>query len=276
MPSDELYEELEPWPELKPWLRCVWRYESSGADRRVQRIAPDGCPELIVHLAAPYEEVGADGRGGPQPSIVFAGQLTRPLALRPAGPVSVVAVRFEPDAALTWLGRPLTIATDKRLDVRSLALAGAEQLENARRQPPLEALRCLQGQIAEACRGSGSKLDPEVREAVRRIEAGEPAPAVDAAGRRSLQRRFLDHVGVSARTLRSVVRFRRIFTRLREPDGEEWLSSALRAGYFDQPQMARDFRRFLGCTATEWAAEQQGLAHQIASQTYKTRESATA
>jgi hypothetical protein len=33
--------------------------------------------------------------------------------------------------------------------------------------------------------------------------------------------------------------------------------------------MARDFRRFLGCTATEWAREQMELARQLASQSYK-------
>jgi len=49
-----------------------------------------------------------------------------------------------------------------------------------------------------------------------------------------------------------------------EPEG--WLEAGLQAGYFDQPQMARDFRRFLGCTATDWARDQHALARAIASQ----------
>jgi hypothetical protein len=53
------------------------------------------------------------------------------------------------------------------------------------------------------------------------------------------------------------------------PEAGGWLEAGLGAGYFDQPQMARDFRRFLGCTATEWAREQVELARAIASQTYK-------
>jgi len=52
-------------------------------------------------------------------------------------------------------------------------------------------------------------------------------------------------------------------------DAEGWLDAGLGAGYFDQPQLAREFRRFLGCTATEWAREQVELARAIASQTYK-------
>ena len=43
-----------------------------------------------------------------------------------------------------------------------------------------------------------------------------------------------------------------------------------------QPQMARDFRRFLGCTATDWAREQVELARAIASQSYKPSRAADA
>ncbi len=96
-----------------------------------------------------------------------------------------------------------------------------------------------------------------------------PAPDRSPADQRALQRRFLDRVGVSPRMLRSVMRFRRVFDHALEPEDGGWLEAGLDAGYFDQPQMARDFRRFLGCTATEWAREQVELARAIASQTYK-------
>jgi hypothetical protein len=33
--------------------------------------------------------------------------------------------------------------------------------------------------------------------------------------------------------------------------------------------MARDFQRYLGCTATAWARDQVELARSLASQTYK-------
>ena len=84
----------------------------------------------------------------------------------------------------------------------------------------------------------------------------------------ALQRRFADRVGVPPRLLRSIFRFRRVFDHAARPQSvvESWLAAGLEAGYFDQPQMARDFRRFLGCTATEWAREQHELARAIASQ----------
>ena len=60
----------------------------------------------MIDLAAPYAEEGEDGGFRPQPSVSFAGQLTRPMAIRPVGAVEIVAAKFEPDGARAFLGRP--------------------------------------------------------------------------------------------------------------------------------------------------------------------------
>nr|WP_246331848.1 helix-turn-helix domain-containing protein [Brevundimonas mediterranea] len=115
-------------------------------------------------------------------------------------------------------------------------------------------------------------IDPVVRAEITAAETEAPAPtpasARAASAQRALQRRFADRVGVSPRLLRSIFRFRRVFDHAAHPgeDVEGWLEAGLQAGYFDQPQMARDFRRFLGCTATDWARDQHALARAIASQ----------
>ena len=115
-------------------------------------------------------------------------------------------------------------------------------------------------------------IDPVVRAEIETAGRDQSTPARAPSEQRALQRRFADRVGVSPRMLRSIFRFRRVFDHAAhpgKPDAEGWLGAGLEAGYFDQPQMARDFRRFLGCTATEWAREQQALARAIASQSYK-------
>nr|WP_245161511.1 helix-turn-helix domain-containing protein [Brevundimonas alba] len=118
-------------------------------------------------------------------------------------------------------------------------------------------------------RAANWALDPVVRAEVEGAEQEEQAATRSPAEHRALQRRFRDRVGIPPRILRSILRFRRVFDHAGEPESEGWLQAGLDAGYFDQPQLARDFRRFLGCTATEWAREQVGLARLIASQSYK-------
>lgn len=264
--DDERYAEFEPPRSLRPFVRKIWTYAAPNPSGAIQRIAPDGCPELILDIGSPYEEQGDDGVFRLQPKAIFAGQMTRPIAIRPIGPVELIAIRFEPDGARDWLGHSLAKATDRRLDMvdrlHGLILpAGDPQRQVETMTAWLEAER----------RRADWALDPLVRSEVEAAAREEPPQSRPASEQRALQRRFADRVGVSPRLLRSTFRFRRVFDHATEGDpvAEGWLGAGLQAGYFDQPQMARDFRRFLGCTATEWAREQAELARQIASQSYK-------
>lgn len=262
--AGERYEEFEPPTSLRPFVRVIWTYASPTPDPVVQRIAPDGCPELVVDIGAPYEEEGPDGVFRLQPRALFAGQMTRPLALRPVGPVELVAVRFEPDGARDWLGLPLVQATDRRLDM-------VERLAAVRPPAgdPAGQVEVMARWLEDQRRVADWSLDPTVRAEIEALQGDRRPPARSPTEHRALQRRFRDRVGVPPRLLRSILRFRRVFDHAVGPGAAGWLEAGLEAGFFDQPQMARDFRRFLGCTATEWAREQVGLARVIASQSYK-------
>jgi hypothetical protein len=263
----ERYQEFEPPAALKPFVRVIWTYADPDPAPVTQRIAPDGCPELIFDIGSPYEEQDDSGVWRLQPSALFAGQMTRPLALRPVGPTELVAIRFEPDGARDWLGLPLGEATDRRLDMVA-RLTGF----SAPAGDPTGQVTAFTGWLADQRRRAQWRIDPLIRAEIEAAAEDRPSPVRSPADQRALQRRFADRVGVSPRMLRSILRFRRVFDHAAhpgQPAAEGWLGAGLEAGYFDQPQMARDFRRFLGCTATEWAREQQALARAIASQSYK-------
>ena len=265
MGEGERYAEFEPPASLRPFVRAIWTYAAPNPTGDIQRIAPDGCPELILNIGSRYEEQTEDG-WRLQPAAIFAGQMTRPIAIRPVGPVELVAVRFRPDGARDWLGRPLAEATDRRLDMTErlkgvVAPAGDPEAQVGIMTALLEDLRLRENW----------SIDAYVRAEIEAAAAEQPVPVRAAAEQRALQRRFSDRVGVPPRLQRSIFRFRRVFDHAAQgdPDALSWLEAGLQAGYFDQPQMARDFRRFLGCTATAWARDQAELARHIASQSYK-------
>jgi AraC-like DNA-binding protein len=164
--------------------------------------------------------------------------------------VHCIGLRFEPDGAADWFGASMETATDRRLDVSTRIDAGAE-----------DGFETMQNTVASALQSGGWPLDKDLRADVRRLETGEPSLALSATERRRMQRLYAKCVGVSPRMLQSVFRFRKVFDHAEDAD---WLSAALEAGYFDQPQMARDFRRFLDCTASQWAREQVELARSMA------------
>jgi hypothetical protein len=265
-PGGERYAEHDPPAALRPFVRTLWTYAAPEPSGAVQRIAPDGCPELILDIGRPYEEQGVDDVFRLQPQALFAGQMTKPLALRPVGPVELIAVRFEPDGARDWLGHSAHLAVDQRLDMTG-RLAGVV----APADDPEGQVAVMVALLEDLRRRETWSIDPVVRAEIDAAQAEVPPEVRSPADQRALQRRFRDRVGISPRMLRSILRFRRVFDHVADPDADPapWLEAGLDAGYFDQPQMARDFQRFLGCTATSWAHDQVELARSIASQSYK-------
>ncbi len=256
---DILYEERPPRPSLAAFVQCVWTYQSPS-ECEVQPITPDGMPELIVHMGAPYLETGADA---PQAPAVMAGQLTRPLSLTATGEVAVIGVRFRPDGAKGFVKRSMDSITDKRIELRSLYGKAADELvTRVRKTGDLAAGAGLAETFVEENMREAKPLAP-VRDAVMRIMDNQSFTPPASMSERQFQRIFRSEVGVSPRLLTAIRRFRRVFDALEDETRRSWAAAALDAGYFDQPQLARDFRRFLGCTAREWAELNAGLAKSL-------------
>lgn len=264
------YRAFAPRRALRALLRCVWIYAADG-ESEPQRIAPDGCPEFVVHLGAPYAELRETG-AAVQPDMLFAGQHTRPLTLMPCGPVHAIGVRFQPDGARDFLGLPLARVTDTRVALAAVhGDAAAAALRATLANAVNESAQCQIVEDYVAARLGDEAPDAAVRAAVLALMIGAPL-TTETLSERQLQRRFRDRVGVPPRMLASIFRFRRIFDEIET--SADWTETALAAGYFDQPQMARDFRRFLGCTAKAWARQKMGLAQALAapaSESYKRR-----
>ena len=264
--------EFAPRAALREFVHCVWTF-TAPADDTPQPIAPDGRPELIIHCRNPYLERGASGSVLQSP-VLFAGQLTKPLILVARGDVAIIGVRFRPDGARAFLGCDLDAATDRKLDLAVLHGEVALALgEAARKRGQLRLATELAQDYVEA-RIAGARIDGVVRQAVTSLFAGAEARNPEGVSERQFQRRFNSEVGVSPRMLRSILRFRSVFDAIEHPENVDWVKTALAAGYFDQPQMAHDFRRFLGCTAREWAAQPRGLTLAL-TQPARTPESAS-
>ena len=257
------YREYPAPDALKEHIHCCWVY-SADEDEPPNVIVPDGRTEIVLHLNQPYKEEGAKTY---QPRLLFAGQLTRPLKLIADAPVSMVALRFRPDGARAFLNHSVALATDKRLDLRQehgdQAIHVIETTSKSTK--PEQALIELQTYVRD--RIGNRKADPVIRLLVEDILDRRPNNVAADLSTRQIQRRFKREVGVDARTFRAIRRFRAVFDRLTYSLDESWAQTALETGYFDQPQLTRDFRRFLGCTPRDWLRDASGLGKAIADET---------
>jgi AraC-like DNA-binding protein len=265
------YAEFAPLPALAPFVRCVWTFDAPAPGPSPVRIVPDGRPELIVHCGDRFAEIARDGTVRNQPRALFAGQVTRPLHLRPLGRAAVIGVRFRPAGARPFLGRSLRETTDLRLSIGRLLGRGATALLYELEAMSGTAARVQRVQEFVAARiDAYGERDPLVEAAVARIEANLGRVDVDelardaAIGRRQLERRFGDAVGVGPALLASIFRFRGVFDVMERDALRPWTDAALAAGYFDQSHFIREFRRFVGTTPTEFARTAAGLAEALA------------
>jgi AraC-like DNA-binding protein len=266
------YEELAPDPALAAHVHCIWRFEGDE-DGAEQAVPPDGRCELIAHGGRPYDERGAGGAWRAQAPLLFAGQLTRPLVLRSRGKVDVLGVRFKPAGAWAFVGAPLSSCTDLRLGLAALHGDGAATSLRAQLRESADAggrIGTLSRYVAAQIALRDGRRDTAIEACVERILASEgrvalaELGAIARLGERQLQRRFAKVVGISPRMLGVVVRLRRVFEALRDAPWSTWSERAQAAGFFDHPQMARDFRRLLGTAPTRWAARGPGLATSLA------------
>ena len=255
------YEEFPPPDDLRDRVRCAWLFEDPSPDpaEAPQRIVPDGRCELVIHLGEPFVESDGNGAETLQPRVLFAGQLSRPLWLRPTGRALVVGVRFHAAGARSFLGRPLVDATDKRLDLSPLWKKKAAPDDAGR----LDAAFAF---VRERIRRSDAEDDPVIAQCAAWLEKEQGQVSIEAMlattslGRRQFERRFRDAVGLSPRLFSNVLRLRSVFDALQANPAAGWTDAALAAGYFDHSHLIRDFRRFVGCTPAAFVAARPGLA----------------
>ena len=258
------YTERPPGERLARHARCVWCFDSDEAAGH-DRIVPDGRPELIVHYRKPYAEIDESGRARTQPRALLAGQLTRPLRIRADGPGGVIGVRFHPFGAQALVPVALRELTDARVSLdRFWPKAGSALAEQVARAPDTASrMRLVEAFVAERL---VLREDEVVRGCAQRIERALGEVEVDALardagiGRRQLERRFADAVGIGPALLASIFRFRRVFDVIERGGPRPWTEAALAAGYYDQSHFIREFRRFVGCTPTQFEAGRAGLA----------------
>lgn len=264
------YTERPPHPALASYIRCLWAFEASPDDgaAEIQRIVPDGYPEMVLQYGDDACEISANGVQMRQPRFIFAGQISQPLLLQPGVRAGLIGIRLQPAGARMFLGIPMHETTDVRLDV---ALVWAQQSEHlidavCSARDTTARLQLVEQFLRMKLTHSRNTADAAVTHGVRLLQSAAGQLSVDALANccglssRQLERRFQSEVGIPPRLLASIFRFRRVFDLLEQPRTGSWVSAAIGAGYFDQAHMIRDFKRFAGLQPQAFHRSLNGLS----------------
>lgn len=241
-----IYRESPPSPLLHGWVAAYWSVDGAAVGAPVsRRILPDGCADLICDFAAA------------SPRMRWVGTMTRAIEVQAVGRQELFGIRFAPGGLFPLLGAPLSLLTDDSVEFAALPATVW--------RPPLEGW-CEDRDFAARCRRADACLMailPQLRPGtaaglLQRLRA-EPALPPSAAvladdmgvGLRTLQRRFMEQLGVGPRQHLRYLRFERARQLLLRGD-QRSVDIALAAGYSDQAHFVREFRRFAGITPGRW------------------------
>jgi AraC-like DNA-binding protein len=237
-------------------VETIWTLEACAdpAGAEPQPVVPDGRAEIIVHLGDAFERVD-DGRSTRQSRILFAGQIERPLLLRPTGRTAVMGVRLLPAACAAVTRVPQHELTGRTEPLADVAPELASWLSSVG-----ERASDINAAAALVASGLARHLDPvridnRVAFAAGLIDRVGTALTVDAVGarvnltRRQLERLFRGQVGLSPKRLMRIRRLQRALSVLQSGEAAPpGATAALAGGYADQAHFVRDCRELAGYT----------------------------
>jgi AraC-like DNA-binding protein len=249
------YREYAPSSPLAAIAQCLWTLEGEAAELQQdwQPILPDGRAELVIHFGDAFERIRADGIVERQPALLFAGQLTTPLVLRPTGVVSVLGIRLHPFGAAAFSDQPQNEFLGLTIAVEHFSHALTKSLSELRDSASSLASAAAAVDRHLAQHAELSRVDARVRHVVDAIHRSRGRVPVEALAkrvgmtRRHLQRRFQALVGVSPKRLARIARFQyalQILSRSDRP--QRGAETAAGCGYADQAHFVRECRELCG------------------------------
>jgi AraC-like DNA-binding protein len=244
---------------LSAAVDAIWTLEAGAefAGEAGQPIVPDGRSEIIVHFGDAFERID-DGVPARQATMLIAGQLERPLIVRPTGRTGVLGIRLRPEGAAALMRVPQHELVGRTEAADGVSQPLAQWLVEVR-----DTARSLDQAVACVARGLGrfldpARIDPRVTAAVGLIDRHACGISVDeiarrvALTRRQLERLFGDRVGLPPKRLMSIRRLQRALVLLERAEGGQPITStAFAGGYTDQAHFVRECRALAGTTPSD-------------------------
>jgi AraC-like DNA-binding protein len=252
------YQQIPPPAYLREIVRDFWTMDHDGDAPQSLGPLVDGCPGLIVQQPRGGALGGHPGKALPEAFLY--GQTTRHIELSASGKVTLIGVRFAPDALKSLFGFHARELTDSCLDFRLLSAKNHVHLPEQ-----LAETKTVQGQVDLLARHLFTQLqneraqaDPVTRYAVARMEESSGAIALKdlrddlQLSERTFERRFERQIGIPPKLFSRVCRFQASLAQMRLRRYDSLSDVAFDNGYADQSHFIRTFQEFAGCSPQEF------------------------
>lgn len=265
------YRIILPPENLKPFVRYFWVLENKDAHNATVTFSPlaDGCPGIMFQPADKGAFCIDDQQ---QPDIFLYGQTIEPIKMTLSGKLHTVGVIFHPHALQSVFGIDAHELTGTCVDLGLV--------QHKKERPLLEKLLSaatveeqidlLAASLSNSVQRTGDKQDAIIRFASTEILRGKGDTSFATLQQqlrtteRTLERRFKQSIGISAKLFSRICRFQESLNQLRNNNYNKLSDIAYENGYADQSHFIRTFKEFTGVSPFDYRKQLNEVAENFA------------
>src|SRR6266571_746165 len=234
-----------PPTDLQPWIDLYWMVTWDLSEPLLQETLPH--PNIHLVFEGGRAQVG--------------GVSTKKFSRLLQGKSGVFGVKFRPGAFRAFMKAPTASLLDRVVPANKIFGDDVERFETACREAAWNESKLMKASTG-FFRGRIPKTDPKVARAGELVESilqNREIKTVDDLARhsrinkRSLQRMFLEYVGVNPKWVIRRFRLHGLLGRFNGDETPDWAEVAVELGYFDQAHLINDFRAIVGETPREYS-----------------------
>jgi len=256
------FKRITPKEGLRKWIECFWIAQNDDPSTLVQKIIPDGFPEIIFHFADPYL-INLDGNWEPQSQNLLAGQITRYFYLKNTGRSHMIGIKLRPAALSHLFDLSMDSLTDKVLELSSLGFLNtlSERIHAALTDD--DRIELIQEEFIKKTR---PHLYTPIDKALEVLFSKQGNASIGSlseisgVSERQLERLFKKYVGLPPKFYARIIRFSYIFQNTKEKK-MSWSELGLETGFYDQSHFIRNFKAFTGEDPSKYFFDQPNLAN---------------
>ena len=256
---------ITPAKELGKYIECFWTVEDEDRTPAIQKIVPDGFPEMIFHFGDPYQ-IKLNSKWAKQSSCLLGGQITHCFYLKNTGASNILGIKFRPTSVGLLFDIDMHPLTDRVVSLRTLGHPELRTIESLVQKAHLhnERIELVSTYLSNKLR----VVDPgPISNAVDKILSSNGTMSVreiceaTACSERQLERLFRRYVGLSPKLYSRIIRFTYIFQHVRLSTKMNGSELGIASGYYDQSHFIRNFKAFTGEDPSQYSFDEPSLAN---------------
>ena len=253
-----------PSTDLCNIVKYYWivRVNDTSGNKKLAKISPSGFPEMIFHFADSVSINTRSGNLAHQPSeSLIAGQITQPVMIDMQKSLYCLCVKLQAWSLSALFGISSTDFTDRAMSLDNIS-GKTKQLLNEQlfyASGDLEKIEIIEQCLRESLEKYGNRISPATVQLINYIKKNNRKQLSQITkeihvSSRTLQRKFKEDTGISAKMFCRILRFNKAYHLIRSKD-IGFQDICFQLGYYDLSHLTNEFKAFTGNSPIKYFKE---------------------